>query len=101
MKIIGARVWPRLELSRFLQWRFATFLIRWLPLRIGRAYIRFLGKIYFFLKKEERQEIKRNLSSVIARLPTIQPLDLVIRQTFQGIFAHYHEKLLSAYFPYG
>jgi KDO2-lipid IV(A) lauroyltransferase len=100
MKITGACLRPRLELSRFLQWRFTTFLIRWLPLRIGRAYIRFLGKIYFFLNKEEKAEIKRNLASVIARLPAIRPVDLVTRQTFQGIFCHYHEKLLSAYFPY-
>ncbi len=98
------RFWRRLNgkggLSLFLQWRFNTLLMRWLPRGMGRTYIGLLGKIYFFLNREEREEIKQNLSAVISRLPQTDTTDLLIRQTFQGIFFHYHEKLLSAYAPY-
>jgi KDO2-lipid IV(A) lauroyltransferase len=100
MKNEGGHPRETLGLSRFLQRRFTTLLIRWLPLRIGRSYIRLLGKIYFLFNREEKEEIKLNLSSIIPRLPTTQPVDLLIRQTFHGIFSHYHEKLLTAYFPY-
>jgi KDO2-lipid IV(A) lauroyltransferase len=87
-------------LSRFLQWRLNALLMRWLPRKIGSIYIRLLGKIYFFLNRDENDEIRRNLSAIITKLPYTDPVDLIIRRTFKGIFAHYHEKLLTAYFPY-
>ncbi len=88
-------------LSRFLQWRFNTVLMRLLPFWMGRAYIGLLGRIYYFFNPDEKEEIKLNLSAVMRRLPRTDPLDLTSRQTFQGIFAHYHEKLLTAYAHYG
>jgi len=100
MKRARARSVGRAGLSRFLQWRLNALLMRWLPLKIGSTYIRLLGKIYFFLNRDEKEEISRNLSAVITKLPYTDPVDLIIRRTFNGIFSHYHEKLLTAYFPY-
>ena len=91
----------RVGLSRFLQWRFNTIAMRWLPRTLVRAYLGLLGRIYFFFSREEKEQIKRNLSAVIRRFPKKQPVDLIIRRTFHGIFAHYHEKLLIAFAHFG
>ncbi|UCE83861.1 MAG: lysophospholipid acyltransferase family protein [Deltaproteobacteria bacterium] len=87
-------------LSRFLQYRFNTLILSWLPMRVGRGYLGLLGRIYYFFNQEEKQQIKRNLIAVIRRLPRTEPMDLTIRRTFRGIFAHYYEKLLTAYGRY-
>jgi lauroyl/myristoyl acyltransferase len=75
--------------------------MRLLPFWIGRAYIGLLGRIYYFFNPDEKEEIKLNLSAVMRRLPRTEPEDLTAQQTFQGIFAHYHEKLITAYANYG
>jgi KDO2-lipid IV(A) lauroyltransferase len=91
----------RVGLSRFLQWRFNTILMRWLPRTLVRVYLGLLGRIYFFFSREQEKQIKRNLSAVIRRFPRKQPVDLIIRRTFHGIYAHYYEKLLIAYAHFG
>lgn len=100
MRKFFGRLKVRTGLSRFLQWRYSAMLMRCMPLRIGRAYVGLLGRAYFFFNCEERDEIKRNLSAVIRRMPRTDPVDLIIRRTFQGVFSHYHEKLLTAYANY-
>jgi lauroyl/myristoyl acyltransferase len=94
------RLLGRAGLSRFLQWRVNTILTRWLPRTLVRAYLGLLGRIYFFFNREEKEQIERNLSAVIQRLPTRVPMDRITRRTFQGIFAHYHEKLYTAHAHY-
>jgi KDO2-lipid IV(A) lauroyltransferase len=101
MKRARGRSVGRAGLSHFLQWRLNTLLIRWLPRTLVRAYLGLLGRIYFFFSREEKKQIKRNLSAVIRRFPKRQPVDLIIRRTFRGIYAHYHEKLLVAYAHFG
>ena len=100
MRRFFGRLKVRTGLSRFLQWRPNAMLMRCLPLRIGRAYVGLLGKAYFFFNRDEREEIKRNLSAVIRRMPRTDPIDLIIRRTFNGVFSHYHEKLFTAYANY-
>jgi len=101
MKRARGRSVGRVGLSRFLQWRFNTIAMRWLPRTLVRAYLGLLGRIYFFFSREEKEEVKRNLSAVIRRFPKKQPVDLIIHRTFHGIFAHYHEKLLIAFAHFG
>ena len=100
MRRLFGRLKVRTGLSRFLQWRPNAMLMRYLPLRIGRAYVGLLGKAYFLFNRAERDEIKRNLSAVIRKMPSTDPVDLIIRRTFHGVFSHYHEKLLTAYANY-
>jgi lauroyl/myristoyl acyltransferase len=100
MKILRRHRFREAGLSSFLQWKFNTTLIRWLPFALGRAYIGLLGRIYYLFNRDEKQQIKRNLSAVIRRLPRIEPVDLIARRTFEGTFDHYHEKLLTAYAHY-
>jgi lauroyl/myristoyl acyltransferase len=74
--------------------------MRLLPRRLSRVYLGLLGKAYYFFNREEKKQIERNLSAVIQRLPRREPMDRVTRRTFQGIFAHYHEKLYTAHAHY-
>ena len=97
MKRICAHLVGRIGLSRFLQWRFNTVLIRWLPRIVVRPYLVLLGRIYHFFKHEEKNEIRKNLTAVIRRFPEKKPTDLTVRLTFRGIYHHYYEKLIIAY----
>ncbi len=101
MKRARGRSVGRVGLSRFLQWRLNVLLVRWLPRTLVRAYLGLLGRIYFFFNREEKEQIKRNLSAVLRRLPSREPTDLIIQRTFRGIYAHYHEKLLIAHAHFG
>ena len=101
MKRICAHLVGRVGLSRFLQWRFNTILIRWLPRIVVRPYLGLLGRIYFFLKGEEKEQIKKNLTAILRRFPERKPTDLIARRTFCGIYQHYHEKLIIAYAQFG
>ena len=47
----------RVGLSRFLQWRFNTILMRWLPRTLVRAYLGLLGRIYFLFNREEKERL--------------------------------------------
>jgi len=100
MKRFFGRLKDRTGLSRFLQWPPNAMLMRYLPLRLGRAYVGFLGRVYFLFNRSESDEIKHNLTAVIRKMPRTDPIDLIIRRTFHEIFSHYHEKLITAYANY-
>ena len=101
MRRICAHLVGRIGLSRFLQWRGNTILIRWLPRIIVRPYLVLLGYIYHFFKREEKHQIKKNLTAILRRFPKKKPTELVVRRTFRGIYNHYHEKLIIAYAHFG
>jgi KDO2-lipid IV(A) lauroyltransferase len=97
MKRASGNLPGRVGLSRFLQWRFNTLLIRYIPRSIGRLYLGLLGRVYFFFNHTEKEQIQTNLSAVVRRLPTKVVMDQTIQRTFKGIIAHYYEKLFIAY----
>ena len=101
MKRVLGHSFGKAGLSRFLQWRFNTILMRWLPRPMVRVYLALLGRFYFFFSREEKKQIKRNLSAVIRRFPRKQPVDLILGRTFRGIYSHYYEKLLIAFAHFG
>jgi lauroyl/myristoyl acyltransferase len=101
MKRICAHLVGRVGLSRFLQWRFNTILIRWMPGIVVRPYLALMGRIYHFFKGEEKEQIKKNLTAIIRHFPEKKPTDLIVRRTFRGIYHHYHEKLIIAYAHFG
>lgn len=101
MKGLESHIFGRLGLSRFLQWRPNTILMRWLPRTMMRSYIGLLGKLYFAINSRERENIKRNLCAVLRRVAGKDSLDLIIRRTFAGISDHYYEKLFIAYHHFG
>ena len=87
------------EVSRFFQWRPNTFLVRWLPFCLSRAYLGLLGRIYYILERQEGDEIRENLDAAARKVPITAPLDEVVHRTFLGIYTHYFEKLITAYAP--
>ena len=100
MRRFFGRLKVRTELSRFLQWPPNAILMRYLPFWLGRAYVGFMGRVYFLFNRSEVDEIKHNLTAVIRNMPRTDPIDLIIRRTFREIFSHYHEKLITAYANY-
>jgi len=101
MKRICAHLVGRVGLSRFLQWRFNTILIRWMPGIVVRPYLALMGRIYHFFKGEEKEEIRKNLRAILRRFSKSKSTDLIVRRTFRGIYHHYYEKLIIAYAHFG
>jgi lauroyl/myristoyl acyltransferase len=84
-------------LSRFFLWGPNAFLVRWLPFFLTRAYHRLLGRLYYALNRHERDVIQESLRAVAHRIGGSPSLDPVVCRTFRGIFAHYSEKLFTAF----
>ncbi len=89
-----------LNLSKFLQMRLNSWLIRFLPFFMSRYYLIVLGKLYYFFNRKERDLINRTINYVLESSLSPGKLRQARRQTFTGIFDHYHEKLYLAYTPF-
>jgi len=82
----------------FLQWRPNTFLVRWLPFCLSRAYLGLLaGSITSSGDRKETRFAKPRRCGT--KVPITAPLDEVVHRTFLGIYTHYFEKLITAYAP--
>ncbi|MBM4274982.1 MAG: hypothetical protein FJ134_11065 [Deltaproteobacteria bacterium] len=86
-----------LSLSKFFQLKFNCYLLGFLPFSISRWYIILLGKLFYFFHKKEKVLIQRTISHVLKRKKDPRTLKVMIKETFKGIFDHYHEKLFVAY----
>jgi KDO2-lipid IV(A) lauroyltransferase len=86
--------------SCFLQRPFHTRLIRWFPGPIFRGYLHLLGRLYYGLNGQEKEEIRENLCTILTRLEPSISKNLAVTQTFRGILSHYYEKLFIAYAPF-
>jgi lauroyl/myristoyl acyltransferase len=89
----------KLNLSKFLQMRLNSWLFRFLPFCLSRYYLRGLGRLYYFFNGKERRLIEKTITFALGAGLTPAALRRTKRQTFQGIFDHYHEKLYLAYRP--
>jgi lauroyl/myristoyl acyltransferase len=88
---------PKLSLSKFLQMKLNVFLFRCLPFSISRWYLGTLGKLYYLVNWGERQLVRTTIKRVFkGRIPA-QTLKIKIKEAFQGIVDHYHEKLFVGY----
>jgi KDO2-lipid IV(A) lauroyltransferase len=90
----------KLNLSKFLQMRLNSWLIRFLPFFMSRYYLFILGKLYYYFNRKERNLINKTISFVLGNSLKPGQLRRARRQTFRGIFDHYHEKLYLAYTPF-
>ncbi|MDQ7837274.1 MAG: lysophospholipid acyltransferase family protein [Thermodesulfobacteriota bacterium] len=100
MKGTGKRIFGKVGLSRFLQWRINTYIVRFLPLALSRAYLCFLGCIYYALNKGERKAIENTIAAIFEGRCHPKEIERTIELTIKGIFTHYHEKLLMPYSNY-
>lgn len=86
-----------LNLSSFLQWRFNILIYKILGLRFTFYYINILGKLYFFLKKNEHQQIKKAINTVFSDHKHPFEIRSLTKNVFRGIVFHYYEKFVNAF----
>ena len=86
-----------LNLSKFCQAKFNVFLFRFLPFWVSRWYLSQIGKIYYFFKAREKALIRATIRHIFGADLEPRSLQSLIRDAFQGIIDHYHEKLFVAY----
>lgn len=86
----------KLNLSKFFQLRWNVFLFRLLPYSAGYAYMQLIGKLYYLIRRKEKHLIERNIRDMM-QSKTKRELRRIYRNTFKGIFAHYFEKMYSAF----
>lgn len=89
----------QLNLSKFCQMHLSRCLARRLPFRLSQAYLASLGRLYYLRHPEEREFICHTIRRVFGPRLDEGSLQKLFRQTFEGIFTHYHEKLFLAYAP--
>jgi lauroyl/myristoyl acyltransferase len=89
------------SLSRFLQHPLNAALFRWYPPLISRSYMRLLGRLYFSRFPVQRdlyvEPMRKTLRSSAKRH---RDPDRMEKDMLQGVFDHYFEKLLTAYWGF-
>ena len=85
-----------LSLSKFVQSGMNVAFFKHLPSSICYAYLQIIGKIYYAFKRRERRLITQNVADMLEGRSRCF-IKSVTRNTFKGIFAHYYEKMFSAY----
>jgi KDO2-lipid IV(A) lauroyltransferase len=85
------------KLSPFLQSKFNIFICLSFGWVLARFYIFLLGKIYFFLNKQEKQIITDAVVDVIGGTRETVSIEEIVKKAFHGIFCHYYEKLFIAF----
>lgn len=87
----------KLKLSNFLQARLNIFLYTIFGWGLVKFYIFFLGNIYFWLKKDEKQIIKKSVLDVTNMFMRCGDRDEIVKKVFRGILSHYFEKIYIAF----
>jgi KDO2-lipid IV(A) lauroyltransferase len=65
--------------------------------RIAFYYIRILGRLYFFVKRGEKEKIEASIRSVFGPSKDEREIMNLTKNVFRGVMAHYYEKLFNAY----
>jgi lauroyl/myristoyl acyltransferase len=90
------------SLSRFIQSPVNTALFGWCPPCILRAYVRTLGRVYFTKRPAERERNLRFLRQTAGLAARRGGIDEALeKRVLDGIFDHYFEKMLMAYWGLG
>ncbi|HEY6000687.1 MAG TPA: lysophospholipid acyltransferase family protein [bacterium] len=92
---------PAGTLSRFLQTPLNAAVFSWYPPQVTRCYTRLLGRRYFRVRPDEAERHLRQLREVFShghRAGACTPA--LEQQVLQGVFDHYFEKLLLAYWGF-
>ena len=86
----------KLNLSKFFQIKFNVFLIRYLPFCCSRLYIQLVGRLYYLVRRKEKDLIKNNIHDLLQGKPE-KYIRQKTRLAFNGIFDHYFGKMYSAF----
>jgi Kdo2-lipid IVA lauroyltransferase/acyltransferase len=87
----------KVNLSSFLQSRFNIFIFNKMGWALTYAYIYLLGKIYFFFKRTEKNNIAAALAEVYSGAKSLTEIQTVTKKVFMGILSHYYEKVFNAF----
>ena len=87
----------QINLSSFLQWKVNVFFYRKLGWQIALFYIFCLGKLYFFVKRQEKRKIRAAVEAVFAQKMAPDELKKLLAEVGKGTLFHYYEKLFNAY----
>jgi KDO2-lipid IV(A) lauroyltransferase len=85
------------NLSKFCQAKLNVFLFKFLPFWVSRWYLSQIGKLYYFFKAREKTLIQATIRHIFGADLEPHSLRSLIKDAFQGIIDHYHEKLFVAY----
>ncbi len=89
-----------MSLSTFLQSKSNIFLVKVLPLSLFWTYLYLLGQVYYLFNPREKESIKWNILRVFIDSTSPQKISAITRDVFRGIFYHYAEKLINAYYGF-
>jgi KDO2-lipid IV(A) lauroyltransferase len=88
-----------MTISYFLQCRPNVFLYRKLGRRFACPYLFFLGKLYYVLRRTEKEKISRSTEDAFREDKKPSELRHLKKRIIRGILSHYFEKLFNAYEP--
>jgi lauroyl/myristoyl acyltransferase len=89
------------NLSRFFQSPVNAAIFGWYPPRVLRSYVRALGRVFFSKRPGDRDLYLRALRETFGATLGRRKVDAELeRSVLHGIFDHYYEKMLSAYWGY-
>lgn len=89
------------NLSRFLQHPLNCSFFNYFPPAVTFLYTRMLGRLYFCRHPEEKERYVKPLRTTLATGRKERGnIDRVAGQMLRGVFEHYFEKLLTAYWGY-
>ena len=88
----------KINLSQFLQIKLNVLTFKFLPPAVSLLYMRLLGTVYFLFKRREKHLIERNIRDMLGDRCR-KELNRLTRDTFNGIFKHYFEKIFAAFKP--
>ncbi len=87
----------RINLSKFLQWRFNVFIYQKLGWGVAFLYIIIVGKLYFFFNRKEKCKIEDAVTTSFRGCKSESEIRSIKRNVFRGILFHYYEKLFNAF----
>jgi len=85
------------SLSRLLQARLLTTIVRFSPCKVGFFLLWFVTVLYLQTQRGVRETIRKNIDDVFASVHGKDKVDAIYRAALKGIFYHYFEKLYVAY----
>ncbi|MBW1941403.1 MAG: lysophospholipid acyltransferase family protein [Deltaproteobacteria bacterium] len=87
----------RIKLSSFLQWKGNVYLYRKFGWEIAFRYLVILAAFYFLVNRKEKQKIAEAIEATFGDRKSETEMKTITKGVFDGIFAHYYEKLYNAY----
>ena len=87
----------KIKLSSFLQWKGNVYLYQKFGWELAFRYLVILAAFYFLVNRKEKQNITHALENTFGDRKSESEMKIIKKGVFNGIFAHYYEKLFNAY----